>query len=168
MKVTIHCKNLKLSPAIESYTREKIGKIDKYFKNIVNTGAVVMHVELIMDKSGREGNKFVCEVTGFAPKKQFRVTQAGPQLYLAIDLAQEKLEEQVRKYKERFNSRTEDKTKEIMAQDQIEITRDLVFETGKPELGRSFNKIANLPCQVRRKRGPELAGMRKKAGKKKK
>jgi putative sigma-54 modulation protein len=101
MKITIHCKNLELTPAIEEYVNQKIGKVETFFKGIVNPGAVVLHVELASDKSGKEGNQFVCEVTGFAPKKQFRISQSAHELYAAIDLAEEKLEEQARKYKER-------------------------------------------------------------------
>lgn len=168
MKITIYGKNLKLTPAIQSYAEQKIKKIDRYFKNIINPGAVVMHVELADDKSGREGNRFVCTITGFAPKKQFRVNQAAGDLYAAIDLAEAKLEEQARKYKEKFTTKSVNKTEEIFAIDQVEIMRDIVYKTGNPDIAKGMKKIADLPSISRRKRGPELAGMRKKQLKKRK
>jgi|GEM_PF-3213197 len=168
MKITINCRNLKLSKALESYTYEKFGKLERYVKNLINPGAVIFHVELMIDKSGKEGNRFVCEVTGFAPKAQFRACQAAHEMFVAIDLAQEKLEEQLRKYKEKYITNLENKTKEIFGADQIEETRDLIFEIGKPEIAKNLRKIKNLPSQVRKKRGPELSGMRLGARRKKK
>ncbi len=149
MKITINCRNLKLTPEIEEYIYKKIGKLEKYVKN---NQAVVLHVELMEDPSGKEGNRFVCEITGFAPHKSFRAKQAAHQIKVAIDLVQEKIEEQLRAYKEKFISRREDKTKEIKGAKELEIAEFLAEGLKEDKIKQTLRKIENLPKEVRRER----------------
>ena len=96
MKIIVSGKQLKITDAIKNYTEEKISKISKYTDAITEVD-VVLTVE--QKKSERE----VLKADGlvYASGTKIKVEARNTDLYAAIDDLSERLERQVRKYKEK-------------------------------------------------------------------
>ena len=94
MKFNIHGRKLEVTNAIESYIKEKIGRLDKYFENPDDITATVL-IKL-------RGNEQVVEATINANKFILRGEEANKDLYASIDKVSDKIERQIRKNKTRM------------------------------------------------------------------
>ena len=95
MKYQIIGKNIKITDAISSAVKKKLGKMEKYF--LIND-----EVECRVVCSTHEREQKI-EVTIFLPQMPLRVEVKDLDLYAAIDLAVDKLEGQMRKIKTRMD-----------------------------------------------------------------
>ena len=105
MKLNIRGKNLSVTPAIKEYIEKKLSKLDKYFKDGDNTASNVI--------IKTRGNKDVIEVTIIKNATVIRAEVMDNDLYTAIDLVVEKLERQIRKNKEKYNTIRAKKNKDL-------------------------------------------------------
>ena len=96
MKIIISGKHLKITDAIKNYTEEKINKISKYTDAITEV-AVVLSVE----DTKSSGQIHKADGLVYASGTKIKVETENTDLYAAIDELEEKLERQVRKYKEK-------------------------------------------------------------------
>ncbi len=128
MKINIHGKNLKLTPAIKSYVEEKIGRLDKFLED---SESVVANVNV--RTSGKEQ---IIEVTMPIKKIILRGEERHEDLYAAIDLVSEKIERQIRKNKTRMQKRQDqDYLREFkMANIETEETEEKVVKRKKLEM----------------------------------
>ena len=94
MKYTIIGKNIEVTDSISAYIQEKLGRMEKYFviKDDVLCRAVV--------QSYKVGAKV--EITIFTKEMDFRTEVRNNDLYAAVDLAVDKLEDQMRRLKTRM------------------------------------------------------------------
>ena len=99
MKYNIRGEKLVITDAIRDYTEEKLGKLDKYFKDDNITANVLAKVR---------GNSQIVEVTIPTSKFILRSEEEHDDLYAAIDLVTDKLERQIRKNKTRFERKYKD------------------------------------------------------------
>ena len=97
MKFNIHGKKLDVTESIKSYIEEKMGRLDKLFKNPNDITATVL-IKL-------RGNDQVVEATINANKFILRGEESHKDLYAAIDKVSDKIERQIRKNKTRMNKR---------------------------------------------------------------
>lgn|SRR5574344_113490 len=97
MKISIHGKNLKVTDSIKSYVEEKVGKVEKYFEDSDTLNAIVVIRVRDIDR--------VVEVTIPVKKALIRAEVNDKDLYAAIDLAVEKIEQQIRKNKTKMTRR---------------------------------------------------------------
>jgi putative sigma-54 modulation protein len=95
MEIQLTAKHLKVTPAINGYVHEKLEKAQKYFDHIV-WGQAFISVEK------RAHN---CEFVIHAPRQTFRALATAADLYSAVDLASDKIDSQLKKYKERLKGR---------------------------------------------------------------
>ncbi len=95
MEIQLTAKQLKVTPAINDYVHEKMEKAQKYFDHIV-WGQAFLSVE-----KRAHNAEFVIH----APKQTFRALATAADLYSAIDLASDKIDAQLKKYKERLKDR---------------------------------------------------------------
>jgi len=95
MKIHITGRHIRLTKAIRSYIEKKLPKTQKYFKQIV-WAQVVITVEKRLH---------LCEIILHASKQTFRSMSKAADLYAAVDLASDKIDNQLRKYKERLKDR---------------------------------------------------------------
>src|SRR3989338_8441019 len=95
MEIQLTAKQLKITPAISDYVHQKIEKAQKYFDHIV-WGQVFLHIEK------RAHN---AEVVIHAPGQTFRALATAADLYSAVDLASDKIDAQLKKFKERLKTR---------------------------------------------------------------
>lgn len=95
MEIQLTAKHLKVTPAIRDYVQQKMDKAQKYFDHIV-WGQCFLYIEK------RAHN---AEVVIHAPGQTFRALAVAADLYSAVDLASDKIDHQLKKFKERLKSR---------------------------------------------------------------
>ena len=120
MKMNIRGSKVKITPAINDYIENKIGKLDKYLEDPSNvTANVVVKVK---------GKDQTVEVTIPMKKLILRAEDTHNDLYAAIDLVSEKLERQIRKNKTRM--------KKKVSKELIDFKVDFKIEKDEDEKGR--------------------------------
>ena len=97
MRYNIRGERVEITDAIESYIKDKIGKLDKYFENPEDISANV-----VIKVRGKEQKM---EITVPAMHYTLRSEESHDDLYAAIDLTVDKLERQIRKNKTKINSK---------------------------------------------------------------
>lgn len=96
IKFNIRGENVEVTEAIRTYVESKVGKLDKYFTDGHEVTAYV-NLKVYGDKRAK------VEVTLPAKNVTLRAENTSEDMYASIDLVQEKLERQIRKYKTRMN-----------------------------------------------------------------
>lgn len=95
MKIIVNGRHLEITPALKSYSEEKIGRFEKYLSNITEA-VVTLSVEKYRHKA-----EVLLKVNGVKIQAQ-AVTD---EVYSAIDEVVEKLEKQVKKHKEKIQAK---------------------------------------------------------------
>jgi putative sigma-54 modulation protein len=95
MKFTIVGKNIEVTPGLHSAVEEKIGKLEKYF-----TPETIVNVTLNVDK-----DRHKIEVTIPVKGKIIRAEQVSNDMYVSIDLVEEVIERQLKKYRHKLIAR---------------------------------------------------------------
>ena len=96
MKIIISGKQLKVTDAIRKYAKEKINKISKYSDAITEVDVV-----LTVEDTKSEGPVHKADGLVYASGTKIKIEAEDKDLYAAIDELSDRLERQVRKYKER-------------------------------------------------------------------
>lgn len=102
MQFVIKGKNLQLTDALKDYAEKKLSIIKKYFDHIVE-----VDVTLSVKDSKDTSRSRVCEVTVWAKSvgNPIHGKSASEDLYASIDMVVEKIERQVKKFKEKITGR---------------------------------------------------------------
>jgi putative sigma-54 modulation protein len=100
MKIDLGGRGFDIDDKIRSYVTEKIGGLDKY---VPRSQREVAHatVALENDASGREDNRYVCDVILTVPGARLVAREGTVNMYAAIDIVEAKLQSQLVKYKEK-------------------------------------------------------------------
>ena len=99
MKLNIRGDKLEITDAIRDYVEDKLGRLDKYFKDRNINANVLLKVK---------GNRQIIEVTVPTDKYILRSEEEHNDLYAAIDLVVDKLEGQIRKNKTKLKKQNID------------------------------------------------------------
>ena len=99
MKLNIRGDKLEITDAIRDYVEDKLGRLDKYFKDSDINANVLLKVK---------GNRQIIEVTVPTDKYILRSEEEHNDLYAAIDLVVDKLEGQIRKNKTKLKKQNID------------------------------------------------------------
>lgn len=91
MQVHITARHLKLTNAIADYVQKKVEKANRFLDRIISASVI-----LDVAKS-----RHLAEIVIHASGRTFTAREEGTDLYAAIDLASDKIDEQLRRYKER-------------------------------------------------------------------
>ena len=127
MKFIIIGKNIEVTPALKSIVEEKIGKLEKYF-----TPETEVHVTLSVEKDRQK-----IEVTIPVKGNIIRSEQVSNDMYISIDLVEEIIERQLKKYKSKLvdkhqeegsNFKQEYIEKEFMDEEDVKIIRTKKFD----------------------------------------
>ena len=89
MKITIVGKNIDVTPGLRSAVEDKLSKLDKYF-----TEETIVHVTLSVQKDRQK-----IEVTIPVKGNIIRSEQVSSDMYVSIDLVEEIIERQLKKYR---------------------------------------------------------------------
>jgi len=100
MQFVIKGKNIQLTPALKEYAEKKLMSIKKYFDDIVE-----IDVTLSVKDSKDLSRSKVCEVTAWAGGHVIRGRKTSEDLYASIDMVTDKIERQVKKFKEKQTNR---------------------------------------------------------------
>ena len=152
MKFIISGKNIDITGGLKSAVEDKLGKLEKYF-----TPETEVHVTLSVEKDRQK-----IEVTIPVKGNIIRSEQVSNDMYVSIDLVEEIIERQLKKYKtkladtkmgSRENFKREYLDKDYMEEEEIRIVRTKVFDMKPmyPEdaciqmelLGHSFYAFCN-------------------------
>lgn len=98
MKYIITGRNIEVTESLKSAIYEKIGKLERYF-----TPGAEIHVTLSVQKDRQK-----IEVTIPVKGSLIRAEQASSDMYVSIDLVEEIIERQLRRYKTKLIARQQD------------------------------------------------------------
>ena len=125
MKFIISGKNLDVTDGLKAAIEEKIGKLERYF-----TPETEVHVTLSVEKERQK-----IEITIPMKGNIVRAEQVSDDMYVSIDLVEEVIERQLRKYKNKLVDRQQSAAslskafieEEIEEDDEIKIIRSKKF-----------------------------------------
>jgi len=98
MEVSVTGRHMHVTDSIRDYAEEKIGRIGKVLDAEPMNAELVIHVE----KNPANPTPAVAEITLHMKRAVVRAEEAAADMYSAIDLASDKAERQMRKYKNRI------------------------------------------------------------------
>lgn len=97
MKITVIGKNIDVTPGLKDAVIDKLGKLEKYFNSEVEVKAT-----LSVEKDNQK-----IEVTIPVKGKIIRSEQSSSDMYVSIDLVEEIIERQLKKYKSKIVDKQE-------------------------------------------------------------
>lgn len=126
MKFIITGRNIDVTPGLKSAVEDKIGKLEKYF-----TPETEVHVTLSVEKDRQK-----IEVTIPVKGTVIRSEQISSDMYVSIDLVEEIIERQLKKYKNKLIERQQGShyfkqefiDKEYADDDEVTIVRTKKFD----------------------------------------
>ncbi len=105
MEIHFTAKQIKVTPPIRQYVEEKLEKTQKYFNSIV-------WAQVFLSVEKRSHN---AEFVLHAPGQTFRALATASDLYSAVDLAGDKINAQIKKFKEKLKNKHKTSTGEAVA-----------------------------------------------------
>jgi putative sigma-54 modulation protein len=96
MDVQIKTKNIRLTDALESYIQRKYQKLEK-----VNVRVIDAKLEVRSDRKRTGGDSFVAQLTIATPDNILRAEETNADLHMAIDLAIDRMERQIRRFRDK-------------------------------------------------------------------
>ena len=126
MKYIISGKNIEVTPGLRSAVEDKIGKLERYF-----TEETEIHVTLSVEKERQK-----IEVTIPVKGSIIRSEQVSNDMYVSIDLVEEIIERQLKKYKNKLVDQKQYSNffkqeyieKEYMEDEEVKIIRSKKFD----------------------------------------
>ena len=126
MKFVITGRNIDVTPGLKSAVEDKIGKLEKYF-----TPETEVHVTLSVEKDRQK-----IEVTIPVKGTVIRSEQISSDMYVSIDLVEEIIERQLKKYKNKLIERQQGShylkpefiEKDYAEDDEVKIVRTKKFD----------------------------------------
>ena len=126
MKFIIVGRNIEVTPGLRSAVEEKIGKLEKYFRPDTE-----VHVTLSVEKDRQK-----IEVTIPVKGNIIRSEQVSNDMYVSIDLVEEIIERQLKKYKTKIVDRQQETgsfsqmyvENDYMDEEEIRIVRTKKFD----------------------------------------
>src|SRR5271168_1361441 len=91
MQINITARHLKLTSAISDYVQKKLEKAKRYFDHLI-WAQVILSVEK---------DRHIAEIVIHASGRTFMAKEESMDLYAAVDLASDKIDLQLRRYKEK-------------------------------------------------------------------
>ena len=95
MKVNVRGRHLKITPELEEYAEEKVSKFDRFFAGIQQS-------DVMMEVTGQDHHVEIAVMLGQGARL-FAKAEAED-MYAAIDLAESKLEKQIRRFHARLKA----------------------------------------------------------------
>ena len=109
MNIIINCRHMDLTKTLKDYAEEKIGKFEKYLGNITEA-VVTLSVEKYRHKA-----EVLMKVDGLL----IQAESITGEMYASIDEVVDKLERQIKKYKEKIVSQRKNKNKSVTPEEGV-------------------------------------------------
>jgi putative sigma-54 modulation protein len=130
MKLVIQGKNIEITEAIREYVHQKIEKAVSHFQTMTTE----VDVHLSVARNPRINPKQTAEVTIYANGTVIRAQEGSEDMYASIDLVADKIQRQLRKYKEKLqHKKTHAQPKTGVIVNEIPVAPDLIGDR-TPEL----------------------------------
>ncbi len=100
MPLVIKGKNVEVNDQLRSYVTRRLGKLDRYLDNILS-----VQVELSAEKTRSTETRQVVQVTIDANGTFLRGEEKAADMYAAVDAVTDKMERQIKRYKDRLYTR---------------------------------------------------------------
>lgn len=97
MNIVIRGKNFELNDSIKAYTEEKVNRLERFFDQIDSA-----EVTLKVERNKSIENNHRVEITLRANGQVIRAEEATISMYSSIDIVVDKLERQLKKYKQKL------------------------------------------------------------------
>ncbi len=100
MRITVKGRNIEITDAIKAYAEEKIGKVANHYDQIQS-------IEVILNviKNPSVALNHTAEVICKLPAGQIQAVEDAESMYASIDLVSDKLDRQVKKFKDKHMSK---------------------------------------------------------------
>ncbi len=141
MKFIILGKNIEVTPGLKSAVEDKIGKLEKYFSPDTE-----VHVTLSVEKERQK-----IEVTIPVKGSIIRSEQVSNDMYVSIDLVEEIIERQLKKYKTRITDRhhsAENFKKEFLENDYMDDEEIKIVRTKKFDIKPMYPEDACVQMEL--------------------
>jgi len=103
IKTDIAYRNMEGDDKLREYATTKIGELEKYLPRQVRESAIA-RILLEEDASGREDNRFVCDVIITVHGEEMKSKEGTVNIYAAVDIVEAKLRSQLRSYKDKHTN----------------------------------------------------------------
>ena len=100
MKFNVKAHHVEITEALKEYAQKKMDKLERFFENIQE-----IVLDLNISDNSDENQRQIASATIFASGTIIRAKEASIDMYASIDLIFDKLEVQLKKYKERLKDR---------------------------------------------------------------
>ena len=100
MEISISSRHIAVTPGLEEAVRNKIGQLDRYLEDLDNA-----EVHFDEARNPRIVDRETCEVTLTGHGHRLRCKVNAPDAFTAVDLAEAKLERQIRKLRTKLRNR---------------------------------------------------------------
>ena len=107
MRIYVNGRNIEITDAIKAYAKEKIGKVANHYDQIEGIDIVLSVI-----KNPSVAQSHTAEVTCKFVGGSVHVTESAESMYASIDLVADKLDRQVKKFKDK-NLKSKAKTNSI-------------------------------------------------------
>ena len=141
MNLIVKGRGVELNDRLRGYATDKLTKVQRFFERIIQ-----MEVELSQETNPRVREKHKVDVTVKTPRETLRAHGAGGDYFAAIDQAADRLEVQIKKFKDRLNHRGHQRS-----------TRGEQAPTAPPAEAEDEMPLVRVPQQVARPMTPEEA-----------
>lgn len=97
MRITVKASNISLTPELREYALEKIGSLERFFKD-TDPDSILVEIEIGRpSQHHRKGEVFRCEVNVSVGKRLLRAEELAETMVGAIDLAYDEIRREVKK-----------------------------------------------------------------------
>ena len=142
MKFIILGKNIEVTEGLKSAVEDKIGKLEKYF-----TPETEVHVTLSVEKDRQK-----IEVTIPVKGNIIRSEQVSNDMYVSIDLVEEIIERQLKKYKNKLVDKKQDAVnyfkKEYVENDYVEEEEVKIIRTKRFDIKPMYPEDACIQMEL--------------------
>jgi putative sigma-54 modulation protein len=105
MKIQVKGRHIVVTDPLKEYAEEKLSRLRKYVGERHIDEVTRVELELSVEKNHNNGQSQVAEATIFTRGPVIRAKESSNDMYASIDLVTEKLDRQVRKYRDRIQHR---------------------------------------------------------------
>lgn len=110
MRINFTARHFKASDQLKQYAEKKVQRLKKYYNGIIECEIILDYVKLDQ----------IAEIAVKVYSQRLVAIEKSPDIYKSIDLAVDKLERQVKKYKEKLRSHDNNKATTIVSPPPME------------------------------------------------
>ncbi len=155
MKIQIKGRNVVVTDALHEYAEEKLSRLQRYLQEHHTDEVSRVELELMVEKNKSIATPQVAEATVFTRGPVIRAKESSTDMYASIDLVADKLQRQVKKYRDRLQRKSERHAPPVQ-QAVPAVTSD---EAQKRQTVVAAAAVSSLAARGRDGGGPVLPGI---------